>query len=123
MLKRVQHDGGGYYVTLNLFQGLRLLYNMKNSYVYMLSNIGRNVLYIGVTSDLYRRTLEHKNGEGSEFTRKYKLKLLLYFEEFTDIHQAISREKQLKNWHREWKWNLIRSENPELKDLFDGLKL
>ena len=96
---------------------------MKNSYVYILSNIGRNVLYIGVTSDLQKRILQHKNGEGSEFTRKYKLKLLLYFEEFTDIHQAISREKQLKNWHKDWKWNLIRSENPELKDLFEELKL
>ncbi len=79
------------------------------------------MLYIGVTADLVSRISQHKNGSGSIFTRKYGLHVLLHFEEFTAIDQAIAREKQLKNWHKEWKWNLIRSTNPELKDLFAEL--
>ena len=91
---------------------------MKNSYTYILANKTRNVLYIGVTSDLKSRLIQHKNGEGSVFTKKYSVTDLLYFEEFSDINQAIIREKQLKNWRRDWKWNLIKTENPEMKDLF-----
>ena len=79
------------------------------------------MLYIGVTPDLFSRIAQHKNGKGSIFTRKYGLDVLVYFEEFTEIDQAIAREKQLKNWHKEWKWNLVKSTNPELKDLFDEL--
>nr|WP_026933323.1 GIY-YIG nuclease family protein [Christiangramia echinicola] len=91
---------------------------MKKSYTYILSNKNRTVIYIGVTGDLNKRITEHKNGKGSDFTKKYNLTDLLYFEEFTDINQAISREKQLKNWRKEWKWDLIKDFNPELKDLF-----
>ena len=76
------------------------------------------MLYVGVTSDLYKRIIEHKSGKGSQFTKKYSLKILVHFEEFTAIEQAIAREKQLKNWHKEWKWNLIKSNNPELRDQF-----
>ena len=94
---------------------------MKRSYIYILSNERRAVLYIGVTADLYRRVAEHKSGRGANFTQKYNLKVLLYFEEFSSIDQAIAREKQLKNWHREWKWNLIKKLNPELKDLFEDI--
>lgn len=94
---------------------------MKKSYVYILSNKNRTVIYIGVTGDLIKRISDHQNGVGSDFTRKYKLKDLIYFEEFTDIIQAISREKQLKNWRKEWKWDLIKEFNPELKDLFSEL--
>ena len=94
-----------------------LLLTMKKGYVYIMSNKKRTVLYIGVTSDLKTRVGEHKEGIGSEFTNKYKLKDLIYFEEFQDIDQAITREKQLKNWHRDWKWNLIKEHNPELIDL------
>lgn len=79
------------------------------------------MLYIGVTSDLYKRMVQHKIGEGSQFTKKYSLSSLLYYEEFSRITQAIAREKQLKNWHKEWKWNLIKGLNPELKDLFEEL--
>ncbi len=95
---------------------------MKQSYIYILTNISRTVLYIGVTSDLIKRVTDHKNAEGSIFTKKYNLKYLLYFEEFSDINQAIQREKQLKNWRKEWKLNLISVLNPELKDLFDEIK-
>lgn len=56
-------------------------------------------------------------GEGSSFSRKYKLKDLIYFEECSEVISAIEREKQLKNWHKDWKWNLIKASNPELIDL------
>ncbi|WP_026933322.1 GIY-YIG nuclease family protein [Christiangramia echinicola] len=74
---------------------------MKKGYTYILSNKNKTVKYIGVTGDLNKRITEHKNGKGSDFTKKYNLIDLLYFEEFTDINQAISREKQLKNWRKE----------------------
>lgn len=85
-----------------------------------MSNYERTTIYIGVTTDLERRVLEHKRGDGSVFTKKYQLKYLIYFEEIWDIVQAIEREKQLKNWHREWKWNLIKGLNPGFLDLSDG---
>jgi putative endonuclease len=90
---------------------------MKKYYVYIISNFNRNVFYIGVTNNLERRTLEHKGGIGSEFTTKYNCHYLLYHEEFGNINNAIEREKQLKNWHREWKINLIKSQNNDMVDL------
>jgi putative endonuclease len=72
-------------------------------------------LYIGITNDLVRRVYEHKNG----FTEKYNLKKLVYYELINDAETAINREKQLKNWHRQWKINLIESVNKEWKDLSD----
>lgn len=90
---------------------------MKKGFVYILSNYNRTTLYIGVTSKLDTRIAEHRNGTASQFTMRYKLVYLLYVEEFQSIQLAIAREKQLKRWHREWKFNLIRSVNPELKDL------
>jgi putative endonuclease len=89
-------------------------------YVYIMSNKGLTTMYIGVTNNLERRVLEHKLGKGSKFTTKYKLDRLIYLEEFEDVTNAIAREKQLKNWHRDWKWNLIKSLNPGLKDLSEG---
>jgi putative endonuclease len=82
-----------------------------------MSNFKRTVLYIGVTNDIRLRVLQHKNGEGSVFTSKYKCHYLLFFEEYFQIDEAISREKQLKNWHRKWKDELIKTQNPELRDL------
>ncbi len=61
--------------------------------------------------------VEHYEGIASKFTKKYNIKDLIYFEEFSDINQAIAREKQLKNWHKEWKLNLIKESNPSLKTL------
>ncbi|MFA4916834.1 MAG: GIY-YIG nuclease family protein [Syntrophales bacterium] len=95
---------------------------MNEGYVYILSNYGRTTFYIGVTNDLHRRLEEHKNSVGSVFTSHYQCKDLLYFEHFDSIVDAIAREKQLKNWHREWKLNLILSLNPELKDLSDDIR-
>jgi putative endonuclease len=90
---------------------------MKEGFVYIMSNKNRTTTYIGVTSDLERRVLEHKSGLGSSFTKKYKLYDLVYYEPIQGMQNAIDREKQLKNWHKEWKWNLIKEENPDLKDL------
>ena len=90
---------------------------MFTYYTYILSNFTRTVLYIGVTNNLQTRVWQHRNGEGGVFTSKYKCFNLLYYEEFVDINEAIAREKNLKNWRREWKNNLIKQQNPELKDL------
>ncbi|MCJ7739706.1 GIY-YIG nuclease family protein [Candidatus Microgenomates bacterium] len=86
-------------------------------YIYIISNYTNKVLYTGVTRDLRRRIYEHKNELIDGFSKKYKLRKLIYFEEYISIHEAIVREKQLKNWHREWKMNLIQSKNPSYKDL------
>lgn len=91
---------------------------MKKGFIYIISNKNRNTFYVGVTNNLKRRITEHKEGIGSKFSGKYKLTDLLYYEEIQGIRKAIDREKQLKNWHREWKINLIRSVNPDMKDLF-----
>ena len=80
-------------------------------------NVHNTVLYIGMTNDIMRRMHEHKTGNVKGFSKRYNLKKLVYLEEFSEVWEAIGREKQLKNWHRDWKLNLIRQENPELEDL------
>jgi putative endonuclease len=89
--------------------------------VYILTNAHHTVLYTGVTNDLQRRVLEHRSGTGSVFTRKYKVRLLVYFELGDDIGQAIYREKQIKAGSRQDKVDLINRFNPEWKDLFGDL--
>ncbi len=86
-------------------------------FVYILSNQINTVIYIGVTNNLLRRIQEHKHKLKESFTKKYNCTKLVYFEETDSIHTAIEREKQLKNWRRQWKFNLIKEENPEFKDL------
>lgn len=76
-------------------------------------------LYIGVTSNLAGRVWEHKEKVIPGFTSKYNVNKLLYFEMYHSITDAIAREKQLKNWHRQWKLNLIKQENPTFRDLFE----
>ena len=92
----------------------------KNSYVYIITNKHKTVLYIGVTADLSRRLSEHKanmlNGS-TTFAAKYNAWLLLYYEHFNDITIAINRETQLKNWNRSKKINLIKSLNPNMEFL------
>ncbi|MFA6908571.1 MAG: GIY-YIG nuclease family protein [Patescibacteria group bacterium] len=89
----------------------------KHYYVYIITNRFNTVLYIGVTGDIYRRMAEHRQGTGEGFSKKYHLNKLIYLEETTDVWAALEREKQLKNWHRKWKMDLIRTLNPSLKDL------
>ena len=89
----------------------------KQFYIYILTNKNNNVLYIGVTNGLSRRIFEHKNKLVDGFTKKYNVSKLVFYEIAHDARSAIKREKQLKNWHREWKINLITKYNPEWKDL------
>ena len=87
--------------------------------VYILTNYSHTVLYIGVTSDLYSRIIQHKEKfYPNSFTAKYNCCKLVYYEQFITIEEAIGKEKQLKNWKRAWKINLINSENPNWEDLF-----
>lgn len=95
----------------------------RGGYVYILTNQVNKVLYIGVTSALYYRILEHKEGKyRNAFTTKYCCNKLVYYECFHTIDEAIVKEKQLKNWHRDWKINLINQFNPLWADLTDKVK-
>jgi putative endonuclease len=91
---------------------------MKDSYVYIMTNKKRGTLYTGVTSDLVKRSYEHKNKLIKGFTSRYGLDKLVYYKIFGDITYAIEYEKQLKNWHRDWKINLIEQDNPHWDDLY-----
>ena len=91
--------------------------NYYQYYVYLLSSKKNGTLYIGVTNDLERRMFEHKNKLVSGFTAKYNVNKLMYFEDFQYVNDALKREKQLKNWNRQWKIDLIEKENKEWKDL------
>ena len=93
---------------------------MKTYYVYILSNKSK-ILYIGITNDLRRRIFEHKNKLIDGFTKRYNLTKLVFYEITNDANAAIKREKQLKNWHRQWKLNLIEENNPNWKDLSEEL--
>ncbi|WP_263379990.1 GIY-YIG nuclease family protein [Granulicella paludicola] len=97
---------------------------MPAGYTYILGS-ATGTLYIGVTSDLYTRIMQHRNGTYEGFSKKYGCVRLLYYENFGDIRLAIAREKQLKGWRREKKLDLIRTTNPEFKDLSEkyGWKL
>ena len=86
-------------------------------YCYILSNKNRTVLYVGYTSNLVERIKTHKSGKGAVFTKKYSAFDLVYYELYDESKSAKNREKQLKNWHREWKWNLIKETNQSLETL------
>lgn len=94
---------------------------VMRGYVYILTNATRSVLYIGVTNDLLKRVWEHRSGLVDGFTRKYRCRYLVYFEEFGDIVSAIEREKVLKRWRRKWKEDLIEERNPEWRDLYEEI--
>jgi putative endonuclease len=89
--------------------------------VYIMTNRQFGTLYIGVTSDLVRRVDEHRNGRLQGFTRRYGLKRLVWYEAHAEIGLAIQREKSLKEFHRDWKINLIERLNPHWLDLYPGL--
>jgi putative endonuclease len=90
-------------------------------HVYIMTNRYHTVLYTGVTSNIERRTFQHKvKYYPKSFTKQYNCDKLVYFEEFGDIREAMHRERQLKKYHREWKEELIKNMNPEWKDLSDG---
>ncbi len=95
----------------------------RNPCVYILASQPRGTLYIGVTSDLIGRLWQHRNNALPGFTRQHHVHLLVRFEILGNMENAILREKQLKRWHRQWKINLIESENPQWVDLAVGLGL
>ena len=93
----------------------------KEYCVYIMTNARHNVLYTGVTNNLLRRVLQHKNKTGSVFTTKYKVDQLVYFESGDDVNHAIAREKQIKGGSRQDKHDLINRMNPEWKDLYKDI--
>ena len=89
--------------------------------VYILASDRNGTIYIGVTSDLVKRLYQHRSGEVPGFTSRYGITKLVRVELFGDMVSAIAREKQLKNWRREWKLNLIERDNPDWDDPALGL--
>lgn len=90
---------------------------------YIMANAYRGSLYVGVTSDLFNRALEHREGRGSAFTAKYKCHCLVWFALHGDMTAAIAHEKQLKTWRRSWKVQMIEAVNPDWRDLYEDFLL
>ena len=88
--------------------------------VYIMASRRNGTLY-GVTNNLSSRAFQHRNGVGSQFTAKYGVKLLVWYEHYADVREAIAREKQLKKWERRWKLELIEEFNPNWADLYETL--
>ncbi len=89
----------------------------RKYYVYLLVNWNNKVIYVGMTSDLQKRIYEHKHKLVKGFTEKYNVNKLVYYEETTDVHTALAREKEIKKWRREKKDNLVKTMNPAWRDL------
>ena len=94
---------------------------MSTYSVYILAIKRNGTLYTGVTNNLLRRIWEHKNNIVEGFTKKYNVHLLVHYELFTDIRLALAREKEIKQWTRAWKTQLIEKDNPLWKDLYFSL--
>ena len=92
-----------------------------SAYIYILTNKKNGTIYTGVTNDIIRRVFEHKQGFVDGFSKKYDLKRLVYFDSFESIYDAITMEKRIKRWRREWKLALIEKLNPEWQDLYEQL--
>jgi len=93
---------------------------MKDFWVYMMTNRSRSTLYTGVTNNLLRRVFEHRAKTTDGFTKRYNLTVLVYYEQFPDVRDAISREKQIKTWTRRRKNELVGTLNPRWTDLSEG---
>ena len=89
----------------------------RTYYVYIITNKSRYTLYAGITGNLMQRMEQHIKGEVESFSKRYRLKYLVYYEEHDNPNDAIRREKQIKKWNREWKERLINEVNPEWRDL------
>jgi len=94
---------------------------MKQYSVYIMASKRNGTLYIGITSNLIYRVYQHKHKNANGFTSKYDVNKLVYYEQTEDVRSAIKREKQLKNWKRKWKLELIEKINPNWKDLYNKL--
>lgn len=93
----------------------------KQYFVYILASKKYGIIYTGVTSNLAQRIYQHKEALTEGFTKKYKVHHLVYYEIHSDIYEAITREKRIKNWNRQWKIHLIEQNNPQWFDLSIGL--
>lgn len=93
----------------------------RSSYVYLLASKPYGTLYLGVTSDLIKRVWQHREKFVAGFTKKYAVDQLVWYEIHGDIMEAIKREKQLKEWRRAWKIELVQEHNPHWRDLFDDI--
>ncbi|HPO24182.1 MAG TPA: GIY-YIG nuclease family protein [Arenimonas sp.] len=91
---------------------------MKDPYVYILASQKNGTLYTGVTSDLIQRVWQHKSDLVEGFTAQYKVHLLVWYEHHADMHSAITREKRIKGWKRQWKVEFIEKGNLHWEDLF-----
>ena len=91
------------------------------AYVYILASERNGTLYVGVTTDLQRRSFQHKEGEIEGFTRRYGIGMLVHVELFDDVRDAIQREKNIKKWPRKWKLALIEEDNPTWRELYEDL--
>ena len=94
---------------------------MASYWVYILTNKPRSTLYVGVTNDLVRRIYEHRTDAVKGFTKRYGLKMLVYFEQFDSPQLALQREKNIKHWSRAWKLELIEGANPKWRDLYSDI--
>ena len=94
----------------------------KQPSVYILASGKNGTLYIGVTSNLIQRIWQHKNNQVKGFTEKYHVHMLVYFEQYETMEFAITREKQLKKWNRDWKINLIEQNNSSWQDLWESIQ-
>ncbi|XUU59611.1 GIY-YIG nuclease family protein [Erythrobacter sp. HA6-11] len=94
---------------------------IHGGWVYIMADRYRGAMYVGVTSDLASRVVQHREGTGSEFCARYGLNQLVWAERLDTIEDAIAFEKRLKRWQREWKFDLIEKANPSWDDLFDQL--
>jgi putative endonuclease len=91
--------------------------NGRRYSVYIMASRRNGTLYIGVTNHLAARALQHRTGTGSQFTLRYAVKMLVWYEHYSEVNEAIAREKQLKKWERRWKLDLIETFNSEWADL------
>lgn len=98
-----------------------LICGMKSYWVYVLASRPRGTLYVGVTSDLVRRVYQHRERLVDGFTKEYEVKMLVYYEQHATAIAAIQREKNVKHWSRRWKIDLIRSMNPDWRDLWEDI--
>lgn len=93
----------------------------RKFYIYVVASKRNGTIYIGMTNNLKSRIVQHKESLIPGFTQRYKVNMLVYFKEYNDVRDAITRETQIKRWKREWKIQLIESINPDWKDLFHEL--
>jgi putative endonuclease len=97
------------------------MYKIKKYFVYILANKKNGTIYVGITNSLLKRIYQHKNDLIDGFTKKYSVHDLVYYEEYDDVRNAITREKQIKKWNRKWKLELFEKDNPMWRDRYEEL--